>query len=1104
MIRLQFPVLYSSHVHSSSYFLRFLNRPVKRNKNYSTVNGPLKDNQKMFVAVFALTLSSVSSATVLEPNDHLVDTSTTLALNNVEETKISFLKGPISNPIVRRSADSGHFEVKVRQRGPCRNVRWTIPLNIIANEVRIHRSEAQNGTDNFEVIKTARGQETTWRDCCLLSKPVVRYAITVVDNKRVETKKTITDPIVVATSFVGESPSVQHHTSCCVKNYDFVENPTRNEFLVVYDCDSDNNGLPDKLFALSLHSDGKKRKELEISARLSDKSDQGFPSAVYNPINREFVVFSQFRDKMIHNGKYVLISHRINADTFQRAAAPKITLKVSGNRNAPEDCRKPKAIYSSAKKGYIVAVEMSLDRLFGTTGIVTNFDGSARASIHNYMLTSVNIINPIVVDEPTTDSVLFLAHLDKKFCSKKNHGCQRRNSHAIMFERVGLTDGSSLYKSCILDQTSAKISHIHAYHDKDLKKTIVCYTDSDNISCFAVGYNKDECQGELHNTHVYPHFAVKNAYALYYKRGKTDFTVWVETKKLKVRQKVVGSFIDKTVLAVNKTESSDHPIAVYQSQTRNVCVSWLVRDTSSSCLNNIRVACLKPSNECNDVKVCGDNITHCRSCGKFVCHENAKCFAQKECRCKTGYTGNGTHCIIDRCRELKCSEYSECKKTNGRYGCSCRDGFEGNGVQCQSIDPCFSIKHNCSGNAVCVLSQDKQHFKCRCKNGFIGDGYQCLEKNCHAEAEIFSQDSLCTSCKLNFFGNGHFCCSQESQIHAVPIGGKASLRCGLPCLEPYLQFGLVQFEWKHKEKAVNASDEHYRFTEKRTTLTVNDVKTKNLGSYTCHIYIENENRKFQLEHTIDLQPKLSGKCGCGLSSINEKPGNVCKKKYEIKSGELPWQASLCDATYKKFCAAVMISKCCFVTAAHCVNDRNFKVCLGSPCGTCGEKGSVCFTPGEFYKHQDYDTTTLENDIALLKLKTKDCLRCNENVRPVCLPHQGERDDKYVGGHSMAVVAGKKKNAKCLKRRDTEITPRRECRQEWRNDLTENVICANDACGLCQGDSGGPLIVKNEELRRYVLLGIVSSGRGCHQEGAGLYTRVAKYLDWIYGLCDSLK
>lgn len=69
----------------------------------------------------------------------------------------------------------------------------------------------------------------------------------------------------------------------------------------------------------------------------------------------------------------------------------------------------------------------------------------------------------------------------------------------------------------------------------------------------------------------------------------------------------------------------------------------------------------------------------------------------------------------------------------------------------------------------------------------------------------------------------------------------------------------------------------------------------------------------------------------------------------------------------------------------------------------------------------------------------------------------------------------------------------------RNGIMVGQYCAYDPLGKndsCAGDSGGPLqfFPENEPLAS--VIGIVSYGISCGSELPGLYTRVAKYVDWI--------
>lgn len=70
------------------------------------------------------------------------------------------------------------------------------------------------------------------------------------------------------------------------------------------------------------------------------------------------------------------------------------------------------------------------------------------------------------------------------------------------------------------------------------------------------------------------------------------------------------------------------------------------------------------------------------------------------------------------------------------------------------------------------------------------------------------------------------------------------------------------------------------------------------------------------------------------------------------------------------------------------------------------------------------------------------------------------------------------------------------------DEIGNEICAGLSEGgrdACQGDSGGPFLCRNPMAKnQWYLAGIVSHGEGCARpHEPGVYTRVSKYIDWIF-------
>jgi secreted trypsin-like serine protease len=77
-------------------------------------------------------------------------------------------------------------------------------------------------------------------------------------------------------------------------------------------------------------------------------------------------------------------------------------------------------------------------------------------------------------------------------------------------------------------------------------------------------------------------------------------------------------------------------------------------------------------------------------------------------------------------------------------------------------------------------------------------------------------------------------------------------------------------------------------------------------------------------------------------------------------------------------------------------------------------------------------------------------------------------------------------------------------QEKRRVIGDGQLCAGGVEGKdsCSGDSGGPLmspgISSRDGRARYYLAGVVSYGPDpCGKKGwPGVYTRVARYTDWI--------
>ena len=236
----------------------------------------------------------------------------------------------------------------------------------------------------------------------------------------------------------------------------------------------------------------------------------------------------------------------------------------------------------------------------------------------------------------------------------------------------------------------------------------------------------------------------------------------------------------------------------------------------------------------------------------------------------------------------------------------------------------------------------------------------------------------------------------------------------------------------------------------------------------------------------------------------------------VYAGQFPWQAMLCSPPQGQYCGGALVSADCIVTAAHCVVRRgiqvqNITVCLGRLCGNCSPGESQgnpqCSKPQSIVVHSQFRESTLDNDIAIIKLKQPASIHC-ARVLPVCLPDHA-RDGPYIRPHRQGLVTGWGRlnstvsRSTCLRKGHVRLASSRVC--SIRNSgysITSSMMCATDNNGACVENSGGPLVVKNRQYGdRYVLAGIASWGIGCGEANQlGVYTSVLSHVDWVKNTC----
>lgn len=222
----------------------------------------------------------------------------------------------------------------------------------------------------------------------------------------------------------------------------------------------------------------------------------------------------------------------------------------------------------------------------------------------------------------------------------------------------------------------------------------------------------------------------------------------------------------------------------------------------------------------------------------------------------------------------------------------------------------------------------------------------------------------------------------------------------------------------------------------------------------------------------------------------------------------PFMATLwyLDGDEFKFkCGATYIGKNFFLTAAHCIKNRNSNMTLIRMGSTYINGMPETMRVKKVYVHPHFNTTNLRNDIAIIEVEYSP-----KKYNPVRLPCNHLINVCYNIGSSVKVIGfGKDKDKSTqqfleyMKEVDLKIKSLQETKYHS-GIIGKDVFLAGDIKNgvvkdACTGDSGGPCLMKIKN--NWVLVGIVSWGSGCGKEKLpGVYTKVLSYNSWIRRIC----